>query len=482
MRTKRLHLLTILVLLLIYTPAFTQNDSNFFNKILSLPDKVFGKIDKQSQKLDHQLALKTEKYLSKLEKNEQKLKRKLWKSDSLKAKEIFGDIQGRYSKLRQQLTHDSLQCESNVYTAHTDSLYTALNFLNTEHVKIHTESYQEYVKSNLKNISKLKNKFNQTDEIKKQLKARQELLKQQLNNTPLANSLAKFKKQTYYYQAQLKEYREALCNPNLMGSKLLEVVRKMPAFQNFFNRNSELASLFALPGSNSSAAFLNNTALQTRVQISQMIQMQFAGTNINPQQFIQNNLTNAQSQLDLIKQRAQDFGVSNSGEEMPDFKPNDQKTKSLKERLVLGTNFQSTSTRAYFPVTADLGFSFGYKLNSKSILGIGGAYKLGLGTGFSNIRLSHQGIGIRSFIEWKIKGNFWICGGYEQNYLTNFQTIQDLNNRALWKQSGLLGISRVLDVKSNFFKKMKVQLLYDFFSKQQLPQTQAILFRIGYNF
>lgn len=75
--------------------AYTQQDSTLFDKVLSFPDKVFGKLDQQSQKLNNKLTLQTEKYLSKLEKQEQKLKHKLWRTDSLKAKELFGNLEKR---------------------------------------------------------------------------------------------------------------------------------------------------------------------------------------------------------------------------------------------------------------------------------------------------------------------------------------------------------------------------------------------------
>ncbi len=482
MRAKLSHLIIFFVLLLISTPAFSQQDSGLFHQLLSLPDKVFGNLDRQSQKLNQQLDKQTEKYLSKLEKQEQKLKRKLWRTDSLKAKELFGDVQERYNKFRSHLTNDTIAQVSTIYNASSDSLSTLLNFVNKPTFKKPSRVFEQTVESNLKNITALKNKFNQTEEIRKQLKARQEQLRQQLNNTPLAKELAKFKKQTYYYQAQLKEYREALNDPTFMGTKLIEIARKIPSFQKFFNQHSELAGLFALPGSSTSADFLNNTALQTRTQVTQLIQTQFSGTNVNPQQYIQSNLAGAQSQLNSLKRRFEEFSASNNNEEMPDFKPNDQKTKSLKDRLVVGTNFQTTSTRTYFPVTTDFGLSLGYKLNSKSIIGFGGAYKLGLGTGFNNISLTHQGIGFRSFIDWKIKGNFWVSGGYEQNYLAAFRRMEDLNNPIIWKQSAIIGVSKTVDVKSKFFKKMKVQLLYDFLWRSQLPQTQPVLFRVGYNF
>jgi predicted nucleotide-binding protein (sugar kinase/HSP70/actin superfamily) len=139
---------------------------------------VFGKVDKQSQKLTSQLNTLTEKYLSRLEKQEQKLKRKLWRTDSAKAKEVFGNVEERYSNLRNQLSTNSPQQFSSIYSARADSLTTALTFLNENPLMEQAKG----ISSNLKNVTALQNKFNQTEQIRKQIKARQEALKQQLQN------------------------------------------------------------------------------------------------------------------------------------------------------------------------------------------------------------------------------------------------------------------------------------------------------------
>jgi hypothetical protein len=168
---------------------------------------------------------------------------------------------------------------------------------------------------------------------------------------------------------------------------------------------------------------------------------------------------------------------------MPEgFKPNDQKTKSFLQRLEYGTNIQTQKATSFFPVTSDIGLSVGYKLNDKSIIGIGGSYKMGMGRGWNHVRFSNEGIGLRSFIDWRIKGSFWISGGYEQNYRTAFSDFDQLKDFSAWQQSGLIGLSKVVSLKTKFFKKTKLQLLWDFLSSQQIPKAQPIVFRIGYNF
>ncbi len=182
-----------------------------------------------------------------------------------------------------------------------------------------------------------------------------------------------------------------------------------------------------------------------------------------------------------MKNRITSFGGGSSDEIIPEgFKPNSQKTKSFLQRLEYGTNIQSRKGNNFLPVTTDLGLSVGYKLTDKSIVGIGASYKLGWGHGWSNMKLTQEGAGLRSYIDWKLKGSFWISGGYEMNYRTAFNNFYQLRDLNAWQQSGLLGISKVVDTRSKFFKKTKVQILWDFLSYQQVPRTQAIIFRLGY--
>ena len=165
--------------------------------------------------------------------------------------------------------------------------------------------------------------------------------------------------------------------------------------------------------------------------------------------------------------------------DMPDFKPNNERTKSFFKRLEFGTNIQTQKAQYYFPATSDIGLSVGYKLNNKSIIGIGASYKLGLGSGWNHISFSHQGVGLRSFMEWKLKGSFYVSGGYEQNYRAAFNSVAQLKDLSAWQQSALLGVSKKYKISKKF--KGNMQLLYDFLHTQQVPRTQPVLFRLGYN-
>ena len=168
--------------------------------------------------------------------------------------------------------------------------------------------------------------------------------------------------------------------------------------------------------------------------------------------------------------------------EMPEgFKPNDQKTKSFLKRLEYSVNIQSHKATNFFPARSDLGLSVGYRLSPNKIIGIGLAYGAGLGRGWNHIRFTQEAIGFRSFADIKLKGSFWFTAGFEMNYHTSFSSIDELKDLSKWSRSGLAGVSKVVSLKTKFFKKTKLSLLWDFLSYQQLPRGKPIIFRIGYS-
>jgi hypothetical protein len=104
---------------------------------------------------------------------------------------------------------------------------------------------------------------------------------------------------------------------------------------------------------------------------------------------------------------------------------------------------------------------------------------MGWGKNWDHIQITHQGIGLRSYIDWKIYRSFFISGGYEQNYRSEIGSISQLKNYSAWQSSGLVGISKKYSLKGKMKGEMK--LLWDFLSYNQVPRTTAVLFRIGYS-
>jgi len=458
--------------------SFSQtNLDSLLNKID--PQKWSATVEKKLCKLEDQIIAKSEKTLFRLQKQEEKIYRKqLGTKDSLLAKARLAEIQTKYQALEDKLKNPTsiLSGSSRQYLGHLDTIKTAFKFLDNN-------KQTAEVKNALSKIESFEGRMQQAEEIKKFIRERREQLKQQLEQLGLVKDLKRFNKQAYYYSEQLKEYKQMLNDPDKIEKKAIELLSKTKFFQDFFRKNSMLASLFRMPGDPNDPAYRASLAgLQTRTQVSSLIQQQIASGGPNAQTQFRNNIQQAQSQLQQLKNKLGKYGSGNSDDMMPEgFKPNSQKTKSFLKRLEYGTNFQTQRSTSFFPVTSDIGLSLGYKINDKSIIGVGASYKLGWGQNLRNIHLSSEGAGLRSYVDWKLKGSFWISGGYEMNYKTAFNNFYQLQSLNAWQQSGLLGLSKVLSVKTKFFNKTKLQLLWDFLSYQQIPRTQPIVFRVGYN-
>jgi hypothetical protein len=473
------HLLLTAIFFIISNYSIAQ-DSLSTNKTISdnYLETVAGKAGKFEEKLDRQ----SQKVLERFQKQEARLYKKLSKIDSSKAKTLFNNAADKYKSLEQRLEKGLL---TKSYNASLDTVFTSLKFLqqNSEWLS-KTKDAREKLQQAVGKVGGLQSKFQKAEEIKKFLKERRQYLKEQLSHLGFAKELKKLNKQAYYFSQQINEYKSVFSDHKKAEKKALELLSKTKLFQNFLRKNSELASLFRLPGNPDDPVTQASLAgLQTRAQVNGLIQQQLSAGGPAAQAQFQQNLQQAQSQLNQLKNKLSQFGGGGSDMEMPEgFKPNNQKTKRFLDRLELGTNIQSQKANGYFPVTTDLGLSIGYKLNDRSILGIGASYKMGLGKDIRHVKVSHQGVGMRSFVDWKIKGSFWLSGGYEMNYRSEFNSIAVLRDYSAWQQAGLVGMSKVISLRTKFFKKTKLQLLWDFLSYQQVPKTQPIVFRVGYSF
>jgi hypothetical protein len=467
----------LLVFLTAFSHAFAQDSSSAQRVSLNYIDAVAERSKRLGEKLDKQ----SEKALLRFQKQEKKLQKKLADTDSLKAASVFANAGHQYSQLKQKLSNaNGLQ----QYIPSLDSLTTSIKFLQQKpEFLAKAKEVQDKLKEAKAKVDGLQDRFQKAEEIKKFLKERRQYLEEQLSQLGFAKQFKQLNKQFYYYSQQVREYKELIKDHTKVERKAIELLSKTKLFKDFMRNNSQLASLFRLPGDpNDPVAQANLAGLQTRAQVSGMIQQQLSAGGPGAQAQFRQNLQGAQDQLNQLKNKINEFGGNSSEDILPEgFKPNKQKTKSFLQRLEYGTNFQSQKPNGYFPVTSDIGLSLGYKLNDKSLLGIGASYKIGWGQNIRNINITHQGVGLRSFVDWKIKGSIWVSGGYEMNYRDQFNRIDVLKDLNAWQQSGLLGMSKVVSMKTKFFKKTKVQLLWDFLSYEQVPRTPPIVFRIGYS-
>jgi hypothetical protein len=444
-------------------------------------DKMLSAMERKYAKLEKKLTASSKRSLEKLQKQEAKLQKKLAGKDSLAARQLLLSTKEKYTAQLAKLSNPGIASSGsvNTYLPGLDSLQTTFSFLEKMGGKVPGLDIAklQQVKDVSSQFKSLQAQMQQAGNIKQFLKERKQLLKEQFDKLGIGDQLKQMNKEVYYYQQQFNEYKSLLSDPDKLEKKILSLVREMPAFKNFMAENSMLSQLFGSPSAPVNGA--NLQSLQTRASVQQQLTGQFGSSGSNPQQFLQQQVQQAQTELGKLKDKINQFGGGSSDLEMPEFKPNNQKTKSFWKRIEYGLNIQSQKTNSLLPVTSDIALTAGYKLNDKSVIGIGAGYKLGWGKSLSGINITSQGVSLRVYADVKLKGSFWITSGYEENYQHEFTKLDQLKDLNAWQKSGLAGVTKKYKVGK---KNGNMQLLWDFLSYSQLPQTQPLKFRIGYVF
>jgi len=465
--------------------AQTGNDIPGNVCFTNIDNSVFDELKKQYSSLQSKLNKASAKLLSKMQYTEGKLQSKLMVVDSVKTGELFNeDVKQQYRRLQNSITATIAKAELvslKEYLPGVDSVQTGIKFL---------MSSSKLPPGQLGQLQSLTAKFQlleceiqNANEIQAFIKEREVMLKEQLMHTALSKQLLGINKQAYYYETELATYKSLLNDKEKLKDKLLEAVRNLPAFKEFWQKNSYLAALFPMPSNYGTSQAL--AGLQTRSSVQNVIAQSVSTTTVsgaNGQQYFQQSIDAAQAELNKLKDKLNKFSRSNgsSNMAMPDFKPNDQKNESFFKRLEYGFNIQSEARQYGLPATSDLALTLGYKLSDNKRFGIGASYKLGWGNGFQDVHITSEGIGLRSYVDVKAKGSIWLSSGFEYNYLSRFKSLQDLHDNVdVWQRSALAGLSKKYKIGR---KEGNIQLLYDFLHNLQTPPSGALKFRAGCTF
>ncbi|MGC4037078.1 MAG: hypothetical protein QM764_14055 [Chitinophagaceae bacterium] len=339
MKLYSVNVLTVLFFFTICSKAFAQDKATD----MSAFDGYSGYIDKISTKAadaDHKIDQLSEKALQKFLQKQQRLHRKLYKVDSLSAGKMVTDAAQRYKSFEQKLSNPA---KATQYIPFLDTLKTSLKFLNkNKDLLAKVKDSDTRIKESLAKVDGLEQQLQKAEEIKKFLQQEKQLLKDQLakfgtDSYRYMRQLKGLNKDVYYYSQQVNEYKEAIKDPRKIERKAIDMLSRTRVFQDFMKKNSMLASLFRAPsgspegGEGLGEAFL--AGLQTRASVNTQLQNQF-GNNTNVTAQLQNNVQQAQGQLQQLKDKITKAGGSSSDDNYADgFKPNNQRTKTFLQRL-----------------------------------------------------------------------------------------------------------------------------------------------------
>jgi hypothetical protein len=425
-------------------------------------------MDNTSKKLNRQ----TEKMLSRWNRQEQHLKKLVNKADPQKVDELFGTSSLTLNQLENRMkTRSGLLDENGDVPSYLDSLSATLKFIKDQDLL----KQQQHVLAAINSESQLRIDFNNALAIQNFIQEKKQLYTSAFSGIKTySRSLKKLQQEAYYYNARVSEYKEALHDPKKAELKAMEILNKSGYYQKFMQKNTVLASIFNFPADINSNRILDGLQLRDAVNSAMITSM---GSSSSAQQVVASQLREVENQFREYRSR---FPNLDNAAQMPDFKPNPMKTLSIWQRLEPGANLQMSPSNRYFPAQAELAAQIAYKFSQKGSIGIGIAYKLGLGTGWDHIAFSHRGAGIRAFIAYKIKNSFYVNGGYEGNRNIPFTYLSELKVTSLWQKSALIGISKKFRVNDKL--KSSVMLLYDFLAPEQFSITQRFKVRYGYSF
>jgi hypothetical protein len=474
------------VLLLILSIITSSAQDSTLNKLLSVKklESIESKATSYNSKIDKQ----TEKYLKKIERQEKKLEKKIARLDSSAAKQLFDDLTLQYDGLKKKLTDKTTRFKNSKVVQRfggLDSTNNYLQFIKDNELFKNVKNVSEKVNSTLDQYKELKEKLALTKDISAFMQQRKELLKQTLDKFKLGKHLKKYNKAVYYYSEQIKSYKEIFRRPEKIEQKILEHLRKLPAFNDFVARNN-LTQLFPNANLNNISSVTANlgsatsySGLQSRTSVQQaIIQNVFNNTPNSAvdiqSQFNQSMNTYNQFKVDFENQKSGGAIKKNQG-----FRPNSQKTKSFKERISFSYDIQFQRKSNVLPNASNVAVNLNYKANDFMNSGIGMAFKIGFGESIQKIKFTTESIGLRSFIEYKTIHSLYVRVGAEYSYNIARVLIPNVLERENWDKSALLGLSKKVNFKS---KSASVQLMYDFLYKQNIPFSNPLIYRISYNF
>ena len=481
MRVARLLISTLIVCCSHYCEAQADSVLQTLENLQKIPVKYLDAVENKIDKYSNRITGKTEKTLTKLSKWENKIKNILDQVSPETSAKLFGSNATTFTTLLKKLHEGKAIADGykTKYNEYRDKLTTSIKYLEDQKDKLN-KKFIEPISTAKKKLTELEEDVSNTEAVEAFIKERKkQLINEAAKYIGKSKYLTKIDKEAYYYVETLRNYKELFTDKKKAEEVALKLLNKIPAFDKFIRENSMLAQLFGSPSGGGNVA--NLAGLQTRASVNALIQDRLAAGGPSAREAFSQNMQQAQAELSQLKDKIVKAGGSSSEANIPNFKPNEQKSKTFLQRLEYGSNFQFAKNNSLVPTTADIALSVGYKLNNKSVIGIGASYKMGIGS-IQRISISHQGIGIRSFIDWKLKKQFFVTGGFEMNYNAQFKNLAQLQSYNDWQQAGLVGLTKKINVKTKFFKGTSLQLLYDMLYKQHNPVSQPVLFRVGYSF
>ena len=317
-------------------------------------------------------------------------------------------------------------------------------------------------------INRAQRQLDVSQRTKSELLRRKEYWKAQAKGHPeYGKWLTKMEKERYYYTAQINEYRKTLRDPANLDEQLMSALRRDPRWGDF------VASLPAKPQ--------NPEKMQPRQLVQQMMKSQADAIDPDAVKLLQDAKKKGNDLLGNLSNQATAFGNMDNAAQMPKFTPNPYKTKTFWQRMDVGFNLQFDGRTDILPTTGVAGAQASFNFDPKFSVGVLSNYRFGMGE-IKNIHFSHAGAGYGAFANYKVWRGLGLQVGYERNWrdkriMTQPET-RNSKPQTEWTSSALMGLTWEYGIGKK--AKATVGVFFDALHRQHTPETNAVLWRMGW--
>lgn len=292
--------LTVWAVLCLYSANL--NAQAHTDTLVKIPVSYVSSVTKQAAKVDSKISKENKKAQRKWARQEKKLLRLIMNTDSTVGAQLQNELDRRNQQLTQAISNPSSAASS--YIPSLDTLKSSLNFLNKNGLLVNNITDGRVL--NITAIDKVTKSLNQSALIHQVMLEKQAILREKLTSLGLVSKLKSLNKIGYYYKAQIDEYKLLLKDHKKLVRRGLAALQKSKQFQEFMRQNSQLASMFRLPGNqNDPSRTANLSGLQTRSQVNSLIQQQVGSAGATQ---ISSNIAQAQSELNSLKDKVLQLG------------------------------------------------------------------------------------------------------------------------------------------------------------------------------
>ncbi len=465
-----------LILFLITSTAQAQEESEVLyqgKRYLDLNIRSINKLNERNQRLQQRL-------LNKLARKEHRYLQQLKRKDSI----AYNNLQqhgSSYDSIRTLSKNGTSTKQKGFSNSSIDSLQRIATFLQNKSAGINNVNLAGY-SNQLQSVGA---QANQNHYIWGLIEQRANNLR---NTGKAASRLTGMNKQLFYAREKMKVFKGLSNEPSKAEDFALETLQGEQGFEQCLHPNNP-NSMASLAAKGASVSDLEKMGYPTKRQLTASLQNKFGNSLGGMQQKMSSQMQDYMSEVKKLQTAKSTVlqtktSLSNLRKpKKPEFRINPMRGLPFAQRIEKQFNWQTNrSTFDGKPAMLQASVMAGFRHTPKLSYGIGIATSIGLGQNWNNLRLSFQGLGLRTYVNWQLIYGVGLYAGYERMYkqatfTDTKQATQELipttHNTGAYYESVLAGLTKTYSINNKW--NGSLQVLYDVWWKEKGLRSPIVL-------